>query len=543
MLSGGGGVYTSRLSEALRRSGVQSRVLSLDDGSIVPPSGFAGKINTRFDWALNGTINRRSRGTVLSFHRRQIWNPEMEIQPDDIVHLHSITGFIGDRGLRHLLRTRPSVFWTAHNPWLFTGGCVAYAGCDRFEAGCKRCPLLKFPLEGWTKSELKAKVKFWSDFGVKPIANSEWMAAMMLRSPLFEGMEIPVVPPIVDDVFFGTTSYRQNTLEKGKHFLTTDDADGHGYQKHQQGDAQGTCAGASESGLLTSKLADAPVSESLTRSASGPAFTRLAPGGVGSDGGNQLAESEEFLEVQSQAGLQMDNQKNRAIRTANNLGASGKNSSSVSIREIRGQNSAALVAGRSTLDSPMPLWAGGSRFVVGMSARALTDKGKGIEEFFQRLPLDRAFLKETTFVLIGDGKIRVPAGLDCRLPGHVDSPERLAEMYRSLDLFVSTSAMETFGMAILEAQASGTPVVAFETGGTPEAVCPIGGKLVRNGDWVGLFTKVEKMFECSVKGGGKNHDLSDWVAARHGWQAIAEKQMEIYGINSKTREIIDIGSR
>jgi glycosyltransferase involved in cell wall biosynthesis len=39
----------------------------------------------------------------------------------------------------------------------------------------------------------------------------------------------------------------------------------------QQGGAQGTCAGDSEPDLLTSKLADAPVSESLIRSASGPA--------------------------------------------------------------------------------------------------------------------------------------------------------------------------------------------------------------------------------------------------------------------------------
>jgi glycosyltransferase involved in cell wall biosynthesis len=38
-----------------------------------------------------------------------------------------------------------------------------------------------------------------------------------------------------------------------------------------QGDAQGTCAGDSEPDLLTSKLADAHVSESLIRSASGPA--------------------------------------------------------------------------------------------------------------------------------------------------------------------------------------------------------------------------------------------------------------------------------
>jgi glycosyltransferase involved in cell wall biosynthesis len=203
----------------------------------------------------------------------------------------------------------------------------------------------------------------------------------------------------------------------------------------------------------------------------------------------------------------------------------------VSIRDIRGQNSANLAARRSTLDLPMPRWAGGSRFVVGMSARSLTDRGKGIEEFFQRLPLDLAFLKEMTFVLIGDGKIRAPAGLDCRFPGHVDSPERLAAMYRSLDLFVSASAMETFGMAILEAQACGTPVVAFETGGTPEAVCPFASRLVPNGNFKELFRVVEEMLASLVIGRGKNSALTEWVLTRHGWRSIAENQMRAYGGN------------
>jgi glycosyltransferase involved in cell wall biosynthesis len=502
---------------------VESRVLSLDDGSLVPHCGLVGKITTRFDWMLNGTINRRSRGTVLTYHRRQIWNPEVEIQSEDIVHLHSITGFIGDRGLRHLLRNRPRVFWTAHNPWLFTGGCVAYAGCDRFETGCKRCPLLKFPLEGWAKGELKAKVKFWRDYGVQPIANSEWTAAMMRRSPLFEGMDIPVIPPIVDEVFFATT-HHTNLHERAEPLIAQIDT----YKSRNAGPCLDRPSGASESDSLASELADSPVSELLIRSADGPALARLAPGGVGSDGGNQLADSAEILEGQSQAGSQMGNQKNRAIRLANAPGASGENSSSVCIRDIRGQNSATLAARRSTLDSPMPRWAGGSRFVVGLSARSLTDGGKGIEEFFQRLPLDRAFLKETTFVLIGEGEIRVPAGLDCRFLGLVVSPERLAEIYRMLDLFVSASAMETFGMAILEAQACGTPVVAFETGGTPEAVCSSVSRLVPNGNFPELFRVVEEMFDTARSSGGKNRKLMEWVAARHGWQTISEKQVAIY---------------
>jgi hypothetical protein len=60
---------------------------------------------------------------------------------------------------------------------------------------------------------------------------------------------------------------------KGEGVGTTEsnDSDIHGYRTNQQGDAQGTCAGASEPDSLTSKLADSPVSESFTRSASSPA--------------------------------------------------------------------------------------------------------------------------------------------------------------------------------------------------------------------------------------------------------------------------------
>jgi poly(glycerol-phosphate) alpha-glucosyltransferase len=72
---------------------------------------------------------------------------------------------------------------------------------------------------------------------------------------------------------------------------------------------------------------------------------------MGSAGENQLADSKEFLDGQSQAGLQVDNQKGHTIRIANDPSASGEYSSSVSIREIRGQNSDALDARHSSLVS------------------------------------------------------------------------------------------------------------------------------------------------------------------------------------------------
>ena len=126
---------------------------------------------------------------------------------------------------------------------------------------------------------------------------------------------------------------------EGVGMTKSNDSDIHGFLKSQQGDAQGTCAGASEPDSLPSKLADSPVSESLTRSASGPAEALSADNaGIGSAGGNQLADSKEVLEGQTQAGLQMDSQKLQSIRMANDTSASKGDSSSVPIRDIRGSN-------------------------------------------------------------------------------------------------------------------------------------------------------------------------------------------------------------
>ena len=48
---------------------------------------------------------------------------------------------------------------------------------------------------------------------------------------------------------------------------------------------------------------------------------------MGTSGGNQLADSGEFLESHSQAGLQMDSEKLASIRSANDSRASGERSS------------------------------------------------------------------------------------------------------------------------------------------------------------------------------------------------------------------------
>ena len=132
-----------------------------------------------------------------------------------------------------------------------------------------------------TGAAQKRHARDWGRFLLKAqeeVSSAEWRVTSA-------GKRVPAEAQRRGD--FLTTIERQGGREneqpkvgpKGEGVGTTESngSDIHGYQKTQQGDAQGTCAGASEPDSLTSKLADSPVSESPTRSASGPALAAEPP--------------------------------------------------------------------------------------------------------------------------------------------------------------------------------------------------------------------------------------------------------------------------
>ena len=78
-------------------------------------------------------------------------------------------------------------------------------------------------------------------------------------------------------------------------------------------------------------------------------------------------------------------------------------------------------------------------------------------------------------VLAGDGGIRRrlerrAAGMPVRFLGFVSSRADLAALLATADVVVAPGPVETFGLAALEALASGTPVVAAADGALPEVV-------------------------------------------------------------------------
>ena len=81
---------------------------------------------------------------------------------------------------------------------------------------------------------------------------------------------------------------------------------------------------------------------------------------------------------------------------------------------------------------------------------------------------------DAQLVIVGDGPYRAELQSRCRerrvvFTGLLEG-EELATAYASADVLVFPSATDTFGNVVLEAQASGLPVIVTDRGGPAEIV-------------------------------------------------------------------------
>ncbi len=382
---GGSGSYAIRLVDSLRNAGSPGEVLFLE------PQHFTQNSNSKTE-GLAILYNRLSRSflgrvSAAPYHSLLLtrtafqWN----FSPDELVHFHGINGALGPLYLWNSLAKSTPVFWTIHDMWPLTGGCLVYRGCDHFQGRCHGCPALKPPFGFLAAVDLQIKKRLCKERRIQPIANSSWTALKISESAVFQGLkEIPVVHPILSEAF-------------------------------------------------------SPVDENIERGA----------------------------------------QKKR-------------------------------------------------QFKVALGARSVTDEFKGIPQFLDALAARPALASKVQIAIFGDGALRIPSGLVVEQLGKIEGEQEMARLYQSVDCFISPSRMETFGMAIAEAQACGCRVLAFDVGGVRDAFHPEAGALIRDGNWRNLLDALENEVERGSQFQFSRIKVATEISSKFSQEKIAGQQLAIY---------------
>jgi len=137
-----------------------------------------------------------------------------------------------------------------------------------------------------------------------------------------------------------------------------------------------------------------------------------------------------------------------------------------------------------------------------------------------------------SLVMLGDGKLRetlmeAAQGLPVAFPGYVGDRGEIARMLASADIYVSCMADETFGLSVLEAQASGLPVVGFASGAMVQRVPPALGKLVTLDDTAAMAQAVVDVWQGDRAGMGQR--AREHVTTRFSWKQTFETLLgEVY---------------
>jgi len=151
---------------------------------------------------------------------------------------------------------------------------------------------------------------------------------------------------------------------------------------------------------------------------------------------------------------------------------------------------------------------------------------------------------DVTWVIVGDGSDRVAHGTQgqgCRIlplppisaagsdfaAGRLP-PDTLVNLQKFSDLYVSTSQMESFGCVLLEAMASGVPIVAADAPGVSELIRESGsGRVVPQGDPRAMAVAIDQLLcnptECQALG---EHGKA--AAASRDWQTAVAAYMRAY---------------
>jgi glycosyltransferase involved in cell wall biosynthesis len=160
---------------------------------------------------------------------------------------------------------------------------------------------------------------------------------------------------------------------------------------------------------------------------------------------------------------------------------------------------------------------------------------KGHRFLIQAIPKILQAVPSAVFLLFGKGPLENDLKTECRrlnLETRVLFPGFREDLHRilgCLDLVIHPAIMEGLGVCLLQASAAGVPVVAFRTGGTPEAVMDgVSGRLVNPGNSEHLAKAVIELLSDRDLSRQMGEAGRRFVRERFSIEAMAKGNLAVY---------------
>ena len=163
-----------------------------------------------------------------------------------------------------------------------------------------------------------------------------------------------------------------------------------------------------------------------------------------------------------------------------------------------------------------------NKFVI-LGVASVWDSRKGLNDF---LELNTRLMSNEVIILIG-----LTLKQKKSLPNNIIGIERteniseLVEFYSTADVFVNPTWEDNFPTTNIEALACGTPVITYNTGGSPEAISKETGFSITKGSLNELREKLD-----TIKMNGKSHYK----------EACRKRAMDNFNKNERYQEYIDL---
>lgn len=117
---------------------------------------------------------------------------------------------------------------------------------------------------------------------------------------------------------------------------------------------------------------------------------------------------------------------------------------------------------------------------------------------------------------------------DCYNMGYIQDECTLSEIYAAADLFILPSVADNFPFTAMEPMASGTPVLAFETGGIPEIVTESVGWLVPPRDSKALADTIMNIFANPEELMAKTSLCREYIEAHYSEDQMLSNYIKLY---------------